>query len=132
MTAAEINSVGSPLQVHSNHSHAGDYYTIKNYEYAGRSNPMAAALAAAMNRLLDSSLLEFRFDPIEDEPDNQSVYVLVHGKLDTNELAEIEDSISSYLESMSKYGFEKIVEDVMNAHRTVSYRIIRPDHTFHI
>ena len=93
---------------------------------------MSAALAAAMERLLDSSLLEFHFDPLEDEPDNQSVYVLVHGKLDPNEVAEIDDSISSYLESMSEYGFEKMVEDVMNAHRTVSYRIIQPDHTFHV
>ena len=93
---------------------------------------MSAALAAAMARLLDSSLLEFRFEPSEDEPDNQSVYVLVHGKLDPNEVAEIDDSISSYLESMSEYGFEKLVEDVMNAHRTVSYRIIQPDHTFHV
>lgn len=111
---------------------AGDYYTIKNYEYAGRSNPMAAALAAAMNRLLDFSLLEFHFDPIEDEPDNQSVYVLVQGKLDPNELSEIEDSISSYLNSMNDYGFEKLVEDVMNAHCAVSYRILQPDHTFHV
>ena len=110
----------------------GDYYTIKNYEHAGRSNPMSAALSAAMDRLLDSSLLEFHFDPIEDEPDNQSVYVLVHGKLDPNELAEIEDSISSYLESMSEYGFEKMVENVMKVHRTVSYRIIQPDYTFHV
>lgn len=111
---------------------AGDYFTIKNYEHAGRSNPMSAALAAAMDRLLDSSLLEFHFDPIEDEPDNQSVYVLVHGKLNPNELAEIEDSFSSYLKSMNEYGFEKLVEDVMNEHRTVSYRIIQPDHTFHV
>lgn len=93
---------------------------------------MSAALSAAMDRLLASSLLEFHFDPVEDEPDNQSVYVLVHGKLDPNELAEIEDSISSYLESMNEYGFEKLVEDVMNEHRTVSYRIIQPDHTFHV
>lgn len=110
----------------------GNYFTIKDYENAGRSNPMSAALSAAMDRLLDSSLLEFHFDPVEDEPDNQSVYVLIHGKLDPHDLAEIEDSISSYLESMNEYGFEKLVEDVMNAHRTVSYRIIQPDHTFHI
>lgn len=69
---------------------------------------------------------------IEDESDNQSVYVLVHRNLDPNELTEIEGSISPCLESMNNYSFEKLVEDVMNAHRTVSYRIIQPDHTFHV
>lgn len=69
---------------------------------------------------------------IEDESDNQSVYVLVHRKLDPNELTEIEGSISPCLESMNNYSFEKLVEDVMNPHRTVSYRIIQPDHTFHV
>lgn len=111
---------------------AGDYFTIKNYEYAGRSNPMSAALADAMECLLCSTLLEFRFDPIEDEPSDQSVYVLIHGRLEPDELTEIEDSISSYLDSMSEYGFEKLVEDVMKAHASVSFRIISPEYTFHI
>ena len=111
---------------------AGDYYTIQNYVHAGRSNPMSAALADAMDRLLASSMLEFHFDPIEDEPDNQSVYVLIHGRLEPEELMEIEDSISSYLESMEEYGFEKLVADVMNGHPSVSWRILRPEHTFHI
>jgi AraC-like DNA-binding protein len=65
---------------------------------------MSAALSAAMDRLLDSSLLEFRFEPIEDEPDNQSVYVLVHGKLDPNELSEIENSILFLAESGKSFG----------------------------
>lgn len=111
---------------------AGDYFTIRNYENCGRSNPMSDALADAMERLLGSTLLEFHYDPIEDEPDNQSVYVIVRGKFEADDLKEIEDSISSYLEATGEYGFEQLVENVMHAHSSVSFRIIRPEHTFHI
>lgn len=111
---------------------AGDYFTIPNYQSVGRSNPMSAALADAMDALLDSMLLEFHFEPIEDEPDNQSVYVLVHGTLSPEELVQMEDSVSSYLDSMDNYGFEGLVEDVMKAQSSVSFRILKPDHIFHI
>lgn len=111
---------------------AGDYFTIRNYENCGRSNPMSDALTDAMERLMGSTLLEFHYDPIENEPDNQSVYVIVRGKLESDDLKEIEDSISSYLEATGEYGFEQLVENVMHAHSSVSFRIIRPKHTFHI
>lgn len=111
---------------------AGDYFTIKNYEYAGHSNPMSDALADAMERLLGFTLLEFHFAPIEDEPDDQSIYVLIHRKLEADDLKKIEDSLSALLESTAEYGFEQLVENVMRAHSPVSFRIVKPEHTYHI
>lgn len=111
---------------------SGDYFTIPSYQLCGHANPMADALADAMNALISSTALEFRFDPIGDASDNLSVYVLIHGTPDPVELASIESSAASYLKVVNAYGFEEMVHEVMKEHPALSFRILEPNHIFHV
>lgn len=111
---------------------AGDYFTILNYQHMGRSNPMAAALAAAMSRLIEGSTLIFQFDQLEEEGDAATLLVKVHQHLSIEEIGELEDCIQSYVDHVSSFTYEECIQDVMRSYSQYSYEVLKPDHTFHI
>ena len=111
---------------------AGDYFTILNYQHSGRADPMSAAFADAVHALISSSILVFRFEPMEGESELVELLVSVSPPPDYEQYHEILDSISSYMESVPAFSYAKCVEDVMNSFPQFSWRILQPDHTLHI
>lgn len=111
---------------------AGDYFTIPSYQLCGHVNPMADALADAMNALISSTVLEFRSDSIGDASDNLFVYVLIYGTPGRDELAAIESSATSYFKLVNACKFEEMVREVMKAHPALSFRILKPNHIFRV
>lgn len=111
---------------------AGDYFTIPNYQQAGRTNPMAAAFSAAVFCLIDSQILAFLFEPLEDEDEACELLVSVTPPFDHNQLDQLSDCVSSYTESVPAYTCKQCVEDVMASFPQYSYRLLQPDHTIHI
>ena len=75
-------------------------------------------------------VLEFHFDSIGGSP-RTSILVLLEGELPMDVIGRLEDSISSYTDSVPAWGFEQLVHDVLSA-EGVSHWILSPTHTFHI
>lgn len=111
---------------------AGDYFTIPNYQQAGRDDPMAAALSAAVACLITSQVLSFAFDSIEDEAEAVELLVSATPPFSYDQLDQLSDCVSSYTESVPAYTGKQCIEDVMASFPQHSYRILRPEHTIHI
>lgn len=111
---------------------AGDYFTILNYQHCGRMNPMAAAFSDAVQALVSSRILAFRFEPIDGEPETAELLVSISPPPSYEQYHEIADCISAYMESVPSFSYSKCVEDVMNSFPCFSYHILQPDHTLHI
>ena len=75
-------------------------------------------------------VLEFHFDSIDGSPDS-TILVLLESELTAVTIDALEDSISSYTESVPVWGYEQLVHDVLSA-ADISHWIITPTHTFHI
>ena len=75
-------------------------------------------------------VLEFHFDSI-DGGSETSILVLLESEPSSDTVGELEDSISSYTESVPTWSFEQLIHDVLSA-ADISHWIITPRHTFHI
>lgn len=111
---------------------AGDYFTILNYQRSERSDPLAAAFSDAVHTLISSSILAFRFEAMEDETEPTELLISISPPPDYEQYHEIADSISAYIESVPTISYAKCIEDVMNSFPHFTYRMLQPDHTFHI
>ena len=56
---------------------------------------------------------------------------LLESELSSDTVGELEDSISSYTESVPTWSFDQLIHDVLSA-AEISHWIITPRHTFHI
>ena len=75
-------------------------------------------------------VLEFHFDSIDGSPDS-TILVLLESEPTADTIGMLEDSISSYTESVPAWSFEQLIHDVLSA-ADISHWIITPTHTFHI
>lgn len=75
-------------------------------------------------------VLEFHFNSIDDSPDS-TILVLLESEPTADTIGALEDSISSYTESVPAWRFEQLIHDVLSA-ADISHWIITPTHTFHI
>jgi hypothetical protein len=75
-------------------------------------------------------VIEFNFEAVDDEP-AASILVLLDHCSDKDELAELEDSISSYIDSVPAYGYEQLIHDVLSTDG-IGHWILKPTHTFNI
>lgn len=75
-------------------------------------------------------VIEFNFEAIDDEP-AASILVLLDRCPDKDKLAALEDSISSYIDSVPAYGYEQLIHDVLSADG-IGHWILKPTHTFNI
>ena len=75
-------------------------------------------------------VLEFHFDSIVGSPDS-TILVLLESEPTADTIGMLEDSISSYTESVPAWSFEQLIHDVLSA-ADISHWIITPTHTFHI
>ena len=60
-----------------------------------------------------------------------SILVLLESEPSSDTVGELEDSISSYTESVPTWSFDQLIHDVLSA-AEISHWIITPRHTFHI
>ncbi len=111
---------------------AGDYFTIPNYQSIGRANPMAAAFADAVECLLEPCAIAFRFEALGDEEKPITLLAEIMPQPDADQLAEIEDALASYIEATSAYTYQQCVEKVLASFPQLHFRILQPEHTFHI
>lgn len=111
---------------------AGDYFTVPNYQQAGRADPMVAAFSAAVACLITSQVLSFAFDAMEDEAEAVKLLVSVTPPFSYDQLNQLSDGVSSYTESVPAYTGKQCIDDVMASFPQHSYRILRPEHTIHI
>lgn len=111
---------------------AGDYFTIPNYQQAGRADPMAAALSAAVSCLIKNQVLAFSFDAVEDEGEAAEVLVSVTPPFNYDLLDQLSDCLSSYTEYTPSYTYRQCVDAVMNSFPQYHFHILTPNHTFHI
>lgn len=111
--------------------HAGDYFTILNYQHCGRDNPMAEALSDAVHCLLAPQLLSFYFAPLEDEA-SAEVLVELSRPLSQDEIDALNDCISAYIDHVEAFTYEQCVNDVLKSFPQFSYRLLKPDVTFKI
>lgn len=110
----------------------GDYFTILNYQHCGRSDPMSAAFSDAVRALISSQILAFQFEPMDGEAEPVELLVSITPPPNYEQYHEIADCITTYMESVPALSYTKCVEAVMNSFPHFSYRILQPDHTFHI
>ena len=75
-------------------------------------------------------VLRFHYDSIDGSPET-SILVLLTCCPSADKLKELEDSISSYIESVPAWGFEQLIHDVLSA-ENIGHWILAPTHTFHI
>ena len=75
-------------------------------------------------------VLEFKYASIDGSPET-SILVLLTCCPSADKLKEVEDSISSYIESVPAWGFEQLIHDVLSA-ENIGHWILAPTHTFHI
>lgn len=111
---------------------AGDYFTIPNYQSIGRANPMAAAFANAVECLLEHCAIAFRFEALGDEEDPVTLLAEIMPQPDEEQLAAIEDALASYIEATPAYTYQQCVEKVLASFPQLHFRILQPEHTFHI
>lgn len=76
------------------------------------------------------SVLAFHFVEIDGMPEAR-ILVLTERRLKEQEISELEDSISSYMESMAAVDYEQVIRDVMNA-TEIGYWPLTPQTTFFI
>ena len=83
----------------------------------------------------ESTLINFVFDPIEGEDEQTAIMVSMMMPKDEKEFenakAEIEDCISSYLDEVAAYSFDKLVCDVCTSFDP-NAKIVEPRACFHI
>lgn len=75
-------------------------------------------------------VIEFNFEAVDDEP-AASILVLLDHCPDKDTLAALEDSISSYIDSIPAYGYEQLIHDVLWVDG-IGHWILKPTHTFNI
>lgn len=75
-------------------------------------------------------VIEFNYEAVDDEP-AASILVLLDHYPDKDELSTLEDSISSYIDSVPAYGYEQMIHDVLSADG-IGHWILKPTHTFNI
>ena len=75
-------------------------------------------------------IVEFLYESVTSDPDS-SMLVVLDRTLSSVQIAELKDSISSYIDEVDDWDFEGLVADVLNA-AGYRYRIIEPAHTFRI
>lgn len=69
---------------------------------------------------------------MEDETEPTELLISISPPPDYEQYHEIADSISAYIESVPTISYAKCIEDIMNFFPHYAYRVLQPDHTFHI
>ena len=75
-------------------------------------------------------VLEFHFDSIDGSPE-ASILVLLESELPMDVIERLEDSISSFTDSVPAWSFEHLIHDVLSA-EGIGHWILSPMHTFRI
>ena len=110
----------------------GDYFTISNYQNLGRAAPLSDAFADAVANLLNTQIVAFHFDALDEETEPFQILVRISQPLTYDQIDEIIDCFAAYTESMPVYTYQQCVEDVLKSFPQFSYTLLQPEHTFEI